>query len=197
MRSRVSLTSVSTGASRDNAAAARGWSREDTAGTLLKEMAAVHGPALLKWALAHAAHPSDAWDLVQDSFERTLRRRPRVANQTEMRRWLFTVIKNRNRDRCREAAVRATSNVDVETLPDTDAEDIVFWRYVDPAVIQALVPALSPPLRDALVLQMEGLPGAEIARRLRIPANTVASRVFRARRCLQRMFQAQYAPSDA
>jgi IstB-like ATP binding protein len=41
------------------------------------ELGHVHGPSLLRWARSRSQHANDAWDLVQDAFERALSARAR------------------------------------------------------------------------------------------------------------------------
>jgi RNA polymerase sigma-70 factor (ECF subfamily) len=154
---------------------------------MLAKMCAIHGPSMLKWAMARSRHAGDAWDLVQDTFERALRACPPVSNQTELRRWLFTVLRNRHYDNCRSAEVRFIADVDVERLPDAEPEEVALWKRFDLSTVQGLVPQLSPPLRAVFQLYLAGCPSFEIARRLLIPAKTVATRMFRARRTLQRL----------
>jgi RNA polymerase sigma factor (sigma-70 family) len=105
-----------------------------------------------------------------------------VADQDEMLRWLLKVMKNRHLDHCRATAVRSVANVDVATLPRPAVdEEMPRWRCVDTATVRSLLPRLSPCLRGTFLLYIEGRSGGDIARRLSIPPNTVASRVFRAR----------------
>jgi len=156
--------------------------------TVFEEMGSLHGSTLYRWALAWSGESSDAWDLVQDAFERALRHRPPVADDTEMRRWLLKVMRNRHLDHCRAAAVRSVANVDVATLPRPEEdEELPRWRCVDTATVRSLLPSLSPCLRATFLLYIEGRSGSDIARQLSIHPNTVASRVFRARQRLQRL----------
>ena len=155
-------------------------------GAMFDEMASLHGSTLYRWALVWSGQSSDAWDLVQDAFERALRHRPPVANDNELRRWLLKVMKNRHLDQCRAAAVRLVADVDVATLERPD-DELPRWQCVDTATVRSLLPRLSPRLRVTFLLHIEGCSGADIARRLSVHPNTVASRVFRARRHLQRL----------
>jgi RNA polymerase sigma-70 factor (ECF subfamily) len=155
---------------------------------VFEAMGSLHGSALHRWALAWSGDASDAWDLVQDAFERALRHRPPVADDNEMRRWLLKVMRNRHLDHCRALAVRSVANVDVATLAQpVDDEELPRWRCVDTATVRSLLPKLSSCLRATFLLHIEGRSGSDIARRLSIHPNTVASRVFRARRHLQRL----------
>jgi RNA polymerase sigma-70 factor (ECF subfamily) len=170
--------------------------QREPAATVFDDMAVVHGPSLLRWALTKVSQASDARDLVQDTFERALRRRPPVSDQRELRRWLFTVMRNRHLDYRRARAVRIPSGVDVDTLPGAAAEPIEMWKRIDIDAVHALVPALSPPLRDAFTLYMAGYSGIAIAQQLLISPNTVTTRVFRARQRLRQMAEAAFAQID-
>jgi RNA polymerase sigma-70 factor (ECF subfamily) len=162
------------------------------------DMAVVHGPSLLNWALAHLGQLSDARDLVQDTFERALRARPPVADHQELRRWLFRVMRNRHLDHRRSAIVRSASDVDVDTLPEPEVEpeQRPLWKRMDLETVSSLLPALSRPLREAFMLYIAGHSGNEIARRLLIAPNTVTTRVFRARRTLRRLAESAFAEGN-
>ena len=68
-----------------------------------------HTPALVARALFLARNHADAWDLVQDTLERALRRRPPFP-QHDLRRWLFVVMHHLGREeslyRLRDARAR-------------------------------------------------------------------------------------------
>lgn len=169
--------------------------RSDTAGTspaasIFAEMYRFHAASMLKWARARSRDEGKAWDLVQDAFERALRARPSVTDQNDLRRWLFTVLRNRHYDHCRSVEARLMVDVDIEWVPMVQAENMPIWRRVELSQVRALFPSLSSPLRETLRLHMAGVPTAEIACRLLIRPSTVATRIFRARRKLQELITA-------
>jgi len=159
-------------------------------GTRLDEMARLHGPSVIRWALSRTKHEGDALDFVQDAFERAVRKRPRFRDQEAFQRWMMKVVKNRHIDGCRSARVRAVAtNVELEKLPAATQDEIPMWRRVEPGALYDCIRRLSPTLREPLLLVLDGHPGSEIARRLRISRVTVGTRTFRARNRLRTMLQ--------
>ncbi len=163
---------------------------ESPAARIFAEMPYVHAASMLKWARARCRDQSEAWDLVQDTFERALRARPSVTDQNDLRRWLFTVLRNRHYDHCRSAEFRLIADADIERIPMGEAESIPLWRRVELSQVRALLPSLSSGLCETFNLHVAGVPTAEIARRLLIRPSTVATRIFRARRKLQDLVMA-------
>jgi RNA polymerase sigma-70 factor (ECF subfamily) len=71
-------------------------------------------------------------------------------------------------------------------LQDEDPQGTFFDRIVDDEVLRA-IDGLPEQFRETVVLSdVEGLSYEEIARMLKVPVGTVKSRLFRARRLLQR-----------
>jgi len=144
-----------------------------------------HHAAALRAAagtLCRSAHECD--DLIQDTFERALRH---LAGGHEpvrnVRAWLVAILRNAFIDRVR-AAHATTSNVDDCEAPEPDPQPE--WANVTLADVRAACAALDPELRAAFELHyLDGLRYREIATRLGIPENTVASRLFRARKALR------------
>jgi RNA polymerase sigma-70 factor, ECF subfamily len=151
----------------------------------VKQAASRHGPSLLSWALTRAGQPSDAWDLVQDAYERALRKRPRVPASGDLRSWLFAVIKNRHIDRCRTPAMRSLVDFDIDTVQASDPREIAIWRRVDPKAVLSAMSRLPANLREPLMLRMAGHQCREVAKRLSLRPAIVSARVFRARRQLR------------
>lgn len=139
-------------------------------------------------------------DLVQETFLRAYRSWHLFERGTNCRSWLFTICKNvhlhaKDRASSRHEVPATDLDVDVEALGvgtlfghatslDLDAE--VFDRMLDDRVIAA-IDELPDDYRDVLVLSDLGdLHYGEIAAVLDIPLGTVKSRLFRARRQVQK-----------
>jgi RNA polymerase sigma-70 factor (ECF subfamily) len=155
------------------------------------EFAAVawnHRDSLYRLARKWSGNPDDAWDLVQETYERALRSdRSRIPVE-RMSGWLFVVAKNLFRDHYRrdqrrrlrgrkEAAVMATL-YDAATDDDEGDRNGVGLDDVNRA-LTSLSPALASAWRLHIV---EGLSYAEVAARLGVPVATVGTRLLRARR---------------
>ncbi|HLK92858.1 MAG TPA: RNA polymerase sigma factor [Polyangia bacterium] len=159
-------------------------------------MAEVHGPVLFKWALAQTGKPCDAWDLVQDTFERALRSAPGDVNESELRSWLFTVLRNRFRDQRRAARVRRVADINLDALPIAEPAEQPAWARVDMETITDCLPSLPPRVREAFRLHLAGHRAPAIARLLGIKTSTVAIRIFRARRRLHQLLGATTSAND-
>lgn len=157
-------------------------------GSAFASMSEVHGPTLLRFAHALSKQDSDAWDLVQDAYERALRACPPSIDDAGLGRWLFTVVRNRHIECCR-ALARLATDVDVSRLPAVAAEDIPLWRRADPQLVSSLIDALPVHSRETLRLVLEGHRGEEIAHRLAIKPGTVMSRAHRARQQLRNLLE--------
>lgn len=149
--------------------------------------------SLYRMALRLTTEPSRAEDLVQDTVFKAFRAWHRFEPGTNVRSWLFTILRNTfindYRRRQREpipmdldAAEPLAIYRDAE---HDDPEGTYFNRIVDAKVLEA-IDALPEEFREVLVLSdVENLPYAEIATVLGLPLGTVKSRLFRARRQLQ------------
>src|SRR5688572_33098158 len=82
-----------------------------------------HAGALLNHATRLTRERCDAWDLVQDTFERALSRPPKLLEPIKLRCWLFVVMHNLHRDRCRTEARRkrvALTDDALTVVPDLE-----------------------------------------------------------------------------
>jgi RNA polymerase sigma-70 factor (ECF subfamily) len=151
-----------------------------------QEMAAALEPVLYATALRLCDDPADARDLVQDTFERGLRRIGQLPRGSNVRGWLTTILHNRFIDLCR---VRAREPL----APLEEAEELATpdpassgWEATTAEELIAAVGRLDEDLRE--VCQLHGLerrPYKEVSRRLGIPMGTVATRLARARQRLR------------
>jgi RNA polymerase sigma-70 factor (ECF subfamily) len=158
--------------------------------------------SLYRTALRLTRDPSDAEDLVQDTYLKAFRAADSFKPGTNLRAWLFTILHNAARNRARDRA-RDTVAIDSETveraadgpgstvaLPGVapglaeTPESLLLRDTLDPD-LQAAVDALPDAFRQAVWLRdVEELSYAEIADVLQIPVGTVMSRISRGRRML-------------
>src|SRR3954462_9830016 len=165
------------------------------------DQAMKHMPSLYSAALRMTRNPSDAEDLVQDTYLRAYRGFGGFTEGTNLRAWLYRILTNAfiNTYRSRQRRPVETDLADVEDmslykrLPALDtlassrsAEDQLFDLPTDDEVKQALE-ALPENFRLAVLLaDVEGFSYKEIAEMLDIPMGTVMSRLHRGRRALQK-----------
>src|SRR6478735_10057911 len=74
---------------------------------------------------------SDAWDLVQDTYERALRGRASFQPGTNLRLWLMTIMYNLFLDRCRKQAREPRAClVEEEELASPEPETPATWETI-------------------------------------------------------------------
>jgi len=134
-------------------------------------------------------------DLVQDALLKAFRAWADFRIGTNCRAWLMTILRNTFINEFRSQQRRPTA-VEYEEVADRsvfaeasglDPEGHFFERLIDREVIQA-IDALPDEFRVPIVLSdLEGLSYQEISEIMEIPVGTVKSRLFRARKRLQRV----------
>lgn len=140
---------------------------------------------LVAFARSLAVEPDEAEDLAQETLLRAVAARDGFRPGTNLRAWLFTILRNLDLNRRRDALRRPVlvgfdGMEERDVAPPIDAQ--VVARSELAAVLSAmqrLPPTFAAPLQ---LLVVEELSYAEIASVLEIPIGTVMSRIFRARR---------------
>jgi len=136
---------------------------------------------------ANAAHgPSPAEELTQETFLALIRAAPRYEPRALFRTYLYAIAFKILRAHRRKATFRATFFGRPTILPDpgrSDSTEAGLW-------VRRAVAKLDPTDREILMLrEYEQLSYAEIAELLRLPLNTVRSRLFRARTALRDLLE--------
>jgi RNA polymerase sigma-70 factor (ECF subfamily) len=164
------------------------------------ELAMEHMPALYSAALRMTRNPSDAEDLVQETYLRAYRGFGSFTDGTNLRAWLYRILTNTYINSYR-AAKRRPEIADVEDVEDlylyhrlapTDgtisrsAEEEALASFTDEEV-KAAIESLPDAFRIAVLLaDVEGFSYKEIAEITDVPIGTVMSRIHRGRRALQK-----------
>lgn len=153
-----------------------------------------HLDSLYRYAIRLTGEPARAEDLVQETMVKAYRSWGRYESGTNIRAWLFTILRNTLISQYRRLRNQFES-VDIADLEDhtifagaQDADPRVrfFDEIVDDRVLEA-VDSLQEDYREVLVLSdIEELTYEEIAQVVGVPIGTVKSRLHRARRILQR-----------
>ncbi|MEO8520261.1 MAG: sigma-70 family RNA polymerase sigma factor [Acidobacteriota bacterium] len=153
--------------------------------------ALTHLDSLYGMAMRLTRRPSDAEDLVQDTYLKAFRAAAQFKRGTNLKAWLFTILHNTFRNMRRHDG-RSPVDVDSEVVEQAagDAtrefspEQILTRASLD-ADLQAALDALPDAFRQAVWLRdVEELTYAEIADVLDVPMGTVMSRISRGRRSL-------------
>jgi RNA polymerase sigma-70 factor (ECF subfamily) len=136
-------------------------------------------------------------DLVQDTIVNALQAQSQFTPGTNLKAWLFTILRNRFR------SVVTRKHVKAEVSADEDLERRVWAPAVQEVGIEIdafrrAFRALSPVHREVLVLVgVHGLPYDEVARICGCEVGTVKSRVSRARSILKKMLLEGEIPIEA
>lgn len=157
--------------------------------------------AVYRFALRLSGDADRASDLTQDTFLRAYRNRSSYTPGTRARSWLFTICRNlflrgeqrsqRHDEIVSEVAEEDPRGISREATIFKQAQDRdpegTFWdQMVDEEVLRA-IDGLPIDFREVLVLSdLEDLSYDEISGVMEIPVGTVKSRLFRARRMLQK-----------
>jgi RNA polymerase sigma-70 factor, ECF subfamily len=133
------------------------------------------------WALTGARE--DAEDLVQETYERVLRRPREIAREEDALPYLLGVLRNTWVDTVRTRARRPTSPLDLEAAARIEAPASSPVERLAAREVFAVVAGLPEEFRDVLAaVDVAGLSYAEAAQSLDIPVGTVMSRLSRGRR---------------
>ncbi|HEX6548352.1 MAG TPA: sigma-70 family RNA polymerase sigma factor [Candidatus Dormibacteraeota bacterium] len=159
------------------------------------EEAMSHLDTLYRGALRLTRNPDRAEDLVQDTYVRALRYQHSYQPGTNMKAWLFAIMRNLFWDRFKGGRPEDLSLDDdssdfalYDRIKDESAipEDQVLDRLAAHEVVEA-VEKLPPLHREVVLLvDVEGFSYKDAAEVLGVPIGTVMSRLHRARQQLQR-----------
>jgi RNA polymerase sigma-70 factor, ECF subfamily len=155
-----------------------------------------------RFALSLTRNPTDAEDIVQETYLRAYRSWHTFQLGSDARRWLFTICRNvflRSRERQRfevdveDGDADAIASARIHQQMMDDGTDRLLSRLdLGPAIDKALG-ELGEPFRSAVVLvDLEDQSYETAAEILGVPIGTVRSRLFRGRRQLQEKLM-QYA----
>ena len=151
-----------------------------------------HIPSLRRYARALTGNAWAADDLVQDTLERACSKWRLWIVGTDLRAWLFTIMHNVFASQVRRAPSRPSVDVDdvVHELRSVDS-------YRDQAIdLQRCLLLLPEDQRAVLLLvALEDLSYAQVAKVLGVPVGTVMSRLSRARNRLQGLMEGTTTPA--
>jgi RNA polymerase sigma-70 factor (ECF subfamily) len=165
-----------------------------------EDQAMQFAPALYSAALRMTRNPSDAEDLVQETYLRAYRGFGGFTEGTNLRAWLYRILTNTyiNAYRAKQRRPDERELDDVEELylyrrlealnpaSGRSAEDELMDWFTEAEVKEA-VESLPEQFRLAVLLaDIEGFSYKEIAEILDVPIGTVMSRLHRGRKALER-----------
>ncbi len=149
-----------------------------------ERLAREHQNALLRVAGSLTKNGADAEDLVQDTLLRAFRFFHKFESGTNFKAWAIRILKNLFFNNCSRNK-RAPASVSFEMLEKMTADDPTSDRMELGETVDKVLRQLPRDYRHVTLLAgMGSLKYSEIAEVLGVPAGTVMSRLFRARRML-------------
>ncbi len=144
---------------------------------------------LRNYALSLTMNLDDAKDLVQETILKAIRYKDKFVQGTNLRGWLFTILKNTfinnyRRNTKRNTIMDSTDNtyfLDQNTHGVENDGEMSFVRKD----LETAINKLPNDLQTAFLLNAEGYQYQEIADDLDIPLGTVKTRIFMARKMLR------------
>jgi RNA polymerase sigma-70 factor, ECF subfamily len=145
--------------------------------------------SLYRYALVLTRHRGEAEDLVQETYVRAFEARGRLRENSNIKGWLFTILRNQWLNELRrrrtgpqfvegEGEVQVVENI-AGNLPDAQS---VLEEQEDAERVRTAIDQLPSDFKEILILrEFEELSYQEIASVLQCPAGTVMSRLGRAR----------------
>jgi RNA polymerase sigma-70 factor, ECF subfamily len=154
-----------------------------------------HSDILYNYALRMTGNADDARDLLQETFLKAFRFWDKYEKGTNVRAWLFRIMKNTYINVYRKA-VKEPDTVDYNDIQNfynvirensadsNDLQEKLFGHLLDDDVTKALE-ELPEEFRTVVILcDIEGLTYEEIAEFVECPVGTVRSRLHRGRKLL-------------
>jgi len=171
------------------------WKRpEAQAGTqtsAFEDLAMPLASSLYNVACWLSRNPSDAEDLVQETYLKALRGFSTFEPGSNFKAWIFRILRNTYLTSRTGLAAQRTVALeeelgDLEATIDHQTPEIHLLRLSDQAELHTAMEKLSPPLLEVILLcDVEELKYKEIASVLDVPIGTVMSRIARARTALR------------
>ena len=146
--------------------------------------------SLMNAYAARLVRPSDAEDVVQDTFVTAWQELPNLENLGSVRSWLITIVTRKSVDRLRSR--REQVSIDDHDVEDTSdgPEAAAAATSLDEALAQVLAGLPEDQRRCWVLREIAGYGYQEIADELGIPVSTVRGLLARSRRTLVREMEA-------
>lgn len=140
---------------------------------------------------------SKAKDLVQEAAFKAYKNLSKFKEGTNFKAWISTILRNTFINNYRRAKVRNLSSEPVdEVIYKVDDQYYTSNKgtvNVEMKELHTIIQDLKPKYRIPFVMQYKGFEYAEIAEQMDIPIGTVKSRLFVARKQLQKAVKVRYA----
>lgn len=156
-------------------------------------------PQLYAAALRMTRNPSDAEDIVQDTYLKAYRAYGSFTEGTNLKAWLYRILTNTYINKYRRAQ-RRPAEVELGELQDMylfrrlgeasgaaeSAENTALDMFVDQDIVEAIESLPEAFRMPVLYADVDGFSYKEIAQIMDVPIGTVMSRLHRGRKALER-----------
>lgn len=165
-----------------------------------------HIDSLYGYAMTLTHNPSEAEDLVQETYLRAVKAFGQLVPNSNLRSWLFVIMRNAWLNQIRHARSGPrfieldSEDDDLTRWPDQRTEDphVLYLRKLEREEVKAAIESLPGLYREIIVLRdVEGFSYQEIATMLNCPAGTVMSRLGRAREKLRTVLSGWQTSKEA
>ena len=178
--------------------------------TSFEDLALPLFPSLYNVAFWLSRNPSEAEDLVQETFLKALRGFTTFEPGSNFKAWIFRILRNSYLTSRTGLGARRTVALEDELddrnesgtalypegAIDRETPEMNLIRLSDSAALHAAMEKLPPPLLEVILLcDVEEMKYREIATVLEIPIGTVMSRIARARAALRRALEVNMTPT--
>lgn len=148
---------------------------------------------MLNFAYMLTSNRDDAYDLLQDTTLKALDNEDKYTEGTNLKGWLFTIMRNifiNNYRRISRAAtiVDTTDNQYLINISATETSQETPEGTITAGEITAAINSFDDSLRVPFSMHVAGYKYEEIAQEMNLPLGTVKSRIFAARKRLQERF---------
>lgn len=149
-----------------------------------------HTQTMYPFAYNLTRNADDAQDLIQETALRSLLYADKFSSGTNLKAWLFTIMRNifinnyRRNSRHRVVSDTDENGEQIQTYQRTDdnrGEGNIVMREIENAMEN-----ISPDFSVPFMLHYHGYKYEEIAQTMKLPLGTVKSRIFFARKALQK-----------
>lgn len=136
---------------------------------------------------------TEAEDLVQETYAKALRGFPSFQVGTNFRAWIYRILRNSflsSRTGLKTTVVFDEEDQEIMPPGETSTPESLLIDQANRAMVRQALEELPVHFREILLLcEVEEMSYQEIAETLAIPAGTVMSRLFRARKALRNLLQ--------
>ena len=168
---------------------------ERVSATRFEELAMPLFDQLYNFARWLTQDTSEAEDLVQETYTKALRGFSSFRLGTNFRAWMYRILRNSflsSRTGLKTMVVLDTDSEDTTLPVDSATPESILLEQADRDTVQRALEQLPVHFREILLLcEVEEMSYQEIAETLAIPAGTVMSRLFRARKALRDLLRSQ------